>query len=324
MAILYPMRHLKNSLLALLLVCPSLVAQMNPHEQLQQAFILENQGQFGKAISVAKQLTNSHELSSVELGRAYIILGIAQETEGDLAEAHNAFERALHILDHDPEHITDYAAALDNYAALYSDSGQLEIAEQMWLKALHLRQESGDHTVIMRSLNNLAGLALSHSRVHEAKRYLKRATEEMKLANDIIDDDFAVLIETEAWLALAEHHPSEAVAKYQRSLALLKRTRGEQHWLTGWEYMLRGKAYAQSGDMDNALSDMRAGLVILEHALGNRNPKYFVAQMVYSQLLDRTGSHAEAAQIKATADQASRAFYRNQCVGCTINVAAFR
>ena len=146
----------------------------------------------------------------------------------------------------------------------------------------------------------------------------------MKVAYDTVDDDLAVFLETDAWLALAEHHPSEAVAKYHRSLDVLKRTRGQQHWLTGWEYMLLGRAYAELGDMNNALADMREGLLILEHALGNRNPKYFVAQMVYSHILDQTGSHAEAAQIKAAAEQASRAFYRNQCVGCTINVAAFR
>ena len=297
---------------------------MNPQEQLKQAFVLEHQGQFGKVVSIVKPLTDSHELTSLELGRAYMILGIAYESEGEPANAHNAFEHAIRILDHDSEHIPDYAAALDNYASLYSDSGQLEVAGNMWLKAFHLRQSSGDHAAIMRSLTTLAGLALSRNRVHEAKRYLKSASEEMKVAYDAVDDDLAVFLETDAWLALAEHHPSEAVAKYHRSLDVLKRTRGQQHWLTGWEYMLLGRAYAELGDMNNALADMREGLLILEHALGNRNPKYFVAQMVYSHILDQTGSHAEAAQIKAAAEQASRAFYRNQCVGCTINVAAFR
>jgi len=38
-----------------------------------------------------------------------------------------------------PSTRTDYAAALDNYAALYNNAGQQDIAGQMWLKALHLR-----------------------------------------------------------------------------------------------------------------------------------------------------------------------------------------
>ena len=58
---------------------------MNPQEQLKQAFVLEHQGQFGKVVSIVKPLTDSHELTSVELGRAYMILGIAYESEGEPA-----------------------------------------------------------------------------------------------------------------------------------------------------------------------------------------------------------------------------------------------
>jgi hypothetical protein len=69
---------------------------------------------------------------------------------------------------------------------------------------------------------------------------------------------------------------------------------------------------------------MDKGLIILKHTLGDRNPKYFAAQLAFSQVLDRAGSHAEAAQVNAAAQQALKAFYRDQCIGCTINVAAFR
>jgi tetratricopeptide (TPR) repeat protein len=207
---------------------------------------------------------------------------------------------------------------------LYNDAGQLDIAGQMWQKALRLRQQSGDHAGATRSFINLAGLALAQHRIREARRYLKRANVEMNWTGDLIDDDFATLLETEGWLALAEGNPSAAIAKYQGLLQICQRTRGEQHWLTAWEYLLRGQAYAQSGNMDRALADMSMGLTILDHALGNKNPKYFTAQIAYAQILDRTGSHAEAAQVKAAAEQASKAFYRGQCVVCTINVATFR
>ena len=318
------MRHLKKNLLTLLLACPPLFAQMNPHEQLRQAFALEQQGQFSKVIAMTKPLTDFNQLSGVELGRACILLGLAYHQEGKYAESSGAFEHSLHILEHDPDHVTDYAAALQNYASLYSDAGQLKIAGQMWLKALQLRQKSGDHAGVTRSLTNLAGLAIAQNKIHEAKRYLKRATDEMKWTHDLIDDDFAVLYETKGWLALTEGHPSAAVAEYQRSLEICKRTHGEEHWLTAWEYMLRGKAYFQSGDMNKAVADMRTGLVIFDHTLGQSNPKYFLAQIAYSEVLDRTGSHAEAAQVKAAAERASKAFYRDRCIGCTIGVAALR
>jgi tetratricopeptide (TPR) repeat protein len=318
------MGHLKKALLTLLVACLPLLAQIDPDEQLRQAFVLERQGQFGKVIAITEPLTESSQLSSLQLGRAFITLGVAYEGEGKFAEARNAFERSLQILDHDPEHVTDYAAALDNYAALYTNAWQPETAGQMWLKALHLRQQIGDHSGATRSFVNLAGLSLAQNRVRRARKYLKQAGDEMKLAHDLVDDDFAVLFETEAWLALAEGHPSVAAAKYGSSLEIVKRIRGEQHWLTGWDYMLRGKAYAQSHEIEKALDDMRKGLMILDQTLGDRNPKYLAAQIAYSEVLDRAGSHAEAAQINAAAQQGIKAFYRGQCLGCTINVAAFR
>jgi Tfp pilus assembly protein PilF len=317
------MGHPKKTLLTLLLACSPLFSQINP-EELHQAFVLEQQGQFDQVIAMTKPLTDSGQLTSIEIARACITLAVAHEGKGEIAEARNAFERALRILDHDPEHTTDYAAVLDNYAGLYNNAGQQDIAGQMWLKALHLRQQNGDHSGVTRSFMNLAGFALAQNRIREARKYIKQATEEKKQAHDLVDDDIAVLYETEAWLALAEGHASTAVAKYGRSLEIVKRTRGEQHWLTGWDYMLRGKAYAQSDDTQQALADMGKGLSILEHTLGDRNPKYFAAQFAYSQALDRAGSHTEAARLNEAAQRAMKTLYRDQCIGCTINIAAFR
>ena len=88
--------------------------------------------------------------------------------------------------------------------------------------------------------------------------------------------------------------------------------------------MVLGNAYAQSGDMETALADMSRGLSIIDKALGRRNPTYFAAQMAYSHVLDRAGWHAQAAQWKAAAEQTEKDLYGGQCVGCTINVAAFQ
>jgi tetratricopeptide (TPR) repeat protein len=318
------MRHTTRILITLLLACWPLFAQGNLHEQLRDALVLEQQGKFDSAIKMAKLVTDSNQLNGIELGRAYIILGVAYRAVGKFAAAQNSFEQSVRILERDPEHVSDYAAALNNYAGLYSDFGELHLAERMWLKALHLSQEIGDHTALTRSLRNLAGLSLAQKRVHEAKRYLNRASDEMKLARDLVDDDLVLLFETQAWVALAEGHPSAAVAGYQRALEVCTRSRGEQHWLTGWEHMLRGKAYAESGDTKTALADMREGLAILDHALGPKNPTYFLAQIAYSQVLERAGLREEAARLRATAEQARKDLYGSECVGCTITVAGFR
>jgi len=318
------MKRTKNHLLLVLLAGSALFAQTNPHEQLHDALVVERQGRFDLAIRLTQSVIDSNQLHGVELGRAWIMLGVACEVEGKLNQAQAAFERALGVLKREPEAADDYAAALDNYAGVYNDAGQVRLAFSLWTKAVAMWEKLGDHAAMMRSLTKLAGLSLAQRRRRDARRYLERASQEMRLSRDLVADDLAILCETQAWLALAEGHVSAAIAGYERALEIVKREHGDQSWLTGWEYMLCGKAYAQSADFDRALENMRKGLAIIDHALGTNNPKYFVAQIGYSQVLDQAGSHLEAAQLRGAAEQASKNFYRGQCPGCTINVAAFR
>jgi tetratricopeptide (TPR) repeat protein len=318
------MKPIEKVLLTVVLAGAQVWAQANPQELLHEAYVFEKQGQFDKAAAIAKDLADSGRVSGAELGRAWNVLGVVYTQQGKLLEAQDAFERALQLLGQEPQFVTDYAAALQNYGELYNDSGETAVAGKMWRKALDLLQRSGDHAGIARSLTYLAGLALAQNQVANGRKYLQHTAEEMKLTHDLSDDDMAFIYETQAWLARAGGHSSAAVAGYQRALELSKRIFGEGHWKTGWDYMLRGRAYAQSGNIEKALVDMRDGLGIMEQALGRKNPRYFVAQIAYAAVLDQAGLREQAAQLRAGVEQAQKDFYRSQCVGCTINVAAFR
>jgi tetratricopeptide (TPR) repeat protein len=298
-------------------------AQSHPQEQAQAAFALEQQGRFNDVIAILEPMMAGNQLAGADLGGASIMLGVAYEGAGNFVEAQRAFDRALRLLEHDPQHSSQYAAALANYGRLYTELNQLDAAESLWRQALQLRQQNGEHAPAVRSLIDLAGLALARNNVHEARDYLKAAAEEMKLARGLGDDDLAILSETRGWLALSEGHARAAIDEYQHALEICRRIHGEQHWLVGWEHMLVGKAYAQAGDLQHAESHMLQGLAILDRALGRKNPKYFVSENAYAQILDQAGAHEQAASIKSEADQASKEFYGAQCSGCTINKAAF-
>jgi hypothetical protein len=318
------MRHLYWTLLTLLLLRVPTFGQVNPQTVLHDALVLENRGSFESAAKVAKAAIDSRQLSGNELGRGYIILAVACQGAGDLANAQIAFEHALQVLERDREHPEDYASALENYAGFYSELGQLDVAAQMLRKAFHVRQGIGDHEGTALSLTRLGELALARNRVREARWYLQEASNEAKASPDLIDDDKAIFFESQGWLATAEHHAPAAVRAYQHALELVERSRGEQHWLAGWEHTLLGKAYAESGDFRSALANMQTGLTILDRALGQKNLKYFASELAYSRVLDQVGLHAEAAQMRAAAEKASKDYYRSQCAGCTINVNAFR
>jgi hypothetical protein len=68
---------------------------------------------------------------------------------------------------------------------------------------------------------------------------------------------------------------------------------------------------------------MRQGVAVLDRTLSRQNPHYLVAEMAYSRVLDATGSHAEAARIKASTETLLKDVYRKQCAGCTISAVAF-
>lgn len=318
------MRHLYWTLLTLWLLGMPTFGQADPHMVLHDALELENRGSFESAARVAKILIDSGQLSGNELGKGYIILAVACQGAGDWTNAQTALDHALQVLEHDREHPEDYASALENYAGFYGDLGQLNLAAPMYRKALQLRQKIGDHTGTVLSLTHLAEFALARNRIHEAERYLQSASDEAKASPDLTDDDLAYFLEIQGCLAIAEHHAPAAVTAYQHALELVERSRGEQHWLAGWEHMLLGRALAASGDLGNALANMQAGLNILDHGLGQKNPKYFAAELAYSRVLDQSGLHAEAAQFRAASEKASKDYYGGQCVGCTISVAAFR
>jgi hypothetical protein len=96
------MRHLYWTLLALPLLCMPIFGQSNPHTILHGALVLNNRGEFETAARFAKAAIDSRQLDGNELGRGYIILAVACQGAGDLANARIAFEHALQILAHDP------------------------------------------------------------------------------------------------------------------------------------------------------------------------------------------------------------------------------
>jgi tetratricopeptide (TPR) repeat protein len=313
-----------TALSTLLLVCTSLIAQSNPHDELRDALLLEQQGKFEMAIDMAKLALESNQLSGIELSRAYIILGVLYDQVGRFPEAKAALERSLHSLEHDPDHVSNYVAALNAYGDLYSGAGRLDVAKTVWVKALHLRRRVGENGEVLRSLLKLAHLALMRKRMHEAERDLKQASDVVSAGHDLIGDDFVLLFETQGSLAVSKGHKSEAIADFGRALELCRRLRGEEHWLTGWEHMLRGKAYAQSGDMNAASVDMQEGLAIMEHTLARENTIYVAAQIAYSEVLDGRGLHAEAAQLRTVAEQTCKHDLVTRCTRYAINITALR
>jgi tetratricopeptide (TPR) repeat protein len=297
-------------------------SQMDSEQRLGRLTALEQKGRYAEVTEPLGQLIRSNALDGRESGRAQLLLGIAYHQQGELAQAQSAYEKALHILSHNPEEAADHASALDNFARLSLDTGHPDTALRMETSALREYEGLSDHADIARSCATLASLEISRGHRRQGKEYLSRALQEAGLATGLDRDFFAAVSSAQGWLALLNKDTATAIAAYSRAVELWSDAHGEHHLLTGWGYMLLGKSYAQAGQCDEALQQMRKGLNILDQTIGTSDPKYLAAQISYSQVLDRSGEHDEAVRVRNSAQQALRRLSRDACADCTVSAFA--
>jgi tetratricopeptide (TPR) repeat protein len=250
-------------------------------------------------------------------------LALAYEDQGDFTDAQRAYERSIRALENSPNHVKDYAMALDDLGGLYQAMGHADLAVRIKEKTLHLYKKIGDHEGSAIACSDLAGLALSERRIRNSRKYLRLARREETLASALDDDNLAAISSMQGWLAQLQGDLSRSLTSYQLSLSLWQRRHGEEHASTGWGYILVGNIKAERGQTASALADMQRGLAILDRTLGRQHPRYLQADSAYLRLLERTEAHAEAAQMKTAAEQDLRKFYRHQCSDCTVSAVAF-
>jgi tetratricopeptide (TPR) repeat protein len=308
--------------LLLFAACP-LLSQMTPTQRLTQAYFLEKEGKPTPAISELQELLDSKSLDTVSTGKAWNILGLAYDDQGDFPLAQHAFEESLHILENLPGNTQDYAMALDDFGGLYVSTRQFKVADKLRTKALGLYEKVGDHGGIARASSDLAGTAFSQKNAERGSKYLERAVKEARFANDLGDDDRAAIASLQGWQAQIDGDFTMSAVRYQQSLDLLRKRHGEEHPFTGWGYLLLGEAHAEAGQLTTALGEMRQGIAILDRTLNRKNPRCLVAEIAYSRVLDATGFHSEAAQIKAAAEPLLKDIFRRQCAGCTVSATTF-
>jgi tetratricopeptide (TPR) repeat protein len=291
-------------------------------QQMNKLSALEQKGQYAEVVQPVFLLIESKALTERETGRAQLILGIAYHQQGEWKLAQSAYEKALQILSGHQEYAADRAAVLDNFAQLYLEMGYPDIAMPMEGNVLRAYEGLSDHTNVARSCITLAGLEINDGHRRKGKDYLQRALREAKVASGLDQDFFAQVSSTEGWLALLGGDTAAAISEYTQAVDLWAAAHGEDHMLTGWGYMLLGKSYAQAGQNALAMEQMRKGRRILERSTGTNSVKYLAAEIAYSEVLDRSGAHTEAARLKDSAEQGLAKLNRDACPRCSVSVAA--
>jgi len=302
----------------------ALPAQITPEQRLAHAYALEREGKPEQTIVELNALLDTKSLDTHGIGKAWNVLGLAYEDQGHYVESQHAYQISIRTFESLPDHTKDYAMVLDDLGGLYLEAGQPKLAFKLRKKAFGLYETSKDHAGMSRTSNNLAGVALTLNNRDEGRKYLERAGREAQMTSDLDGDDLAALASMQAWLAQLNGDLTTSVSRYKQSLALLIKRHGEEHPFTGWGYMLLGRAHAAMGESMTALTEMNQGRAILHRTLNNENPRYLTAEIAYSHVLDLTGAHQEAAQIRADATRRLKEEDSRQCGGCTVSATAFR
>src|SRR5262245_6759661 len=122
--------------LLLIALTMALLGQHALHAQLAGAYAQYARGDPRGAIAVLKQQLEdtSHELSGVERGIAWNLLGSAYQDVEEFQEARRCYDNALRILREIADARLDYAAAFMNMASLELAVGNVVTAKAMQLK----------------------------------------------------------------------------------------------------------------------------------------------------------------------------------------------
>ena len=296
----------------------------NLNDVVANAFGLLEKGRYETAISMLSPIAESPSTDKATRGRAWTVLGFAYKQDGQFEEARRCYEQALNIFNEAAIFDSDRAAALDYFGNLELDMGNLADGLRLFTEALQIDEKFQDHLRLATAYNHLAGIAIQQKRYKDAKRYLQSSEQEANSVANGKQELLADVYGTRWWLASATGKKGEAVEAYKQSLEACERQFGNQHPLTGWAYLLLGKAIAEDGHLEDGMKSIRGGLAILEATAGKQDLRYLAGEIAYSKLLDRSGAHAESARLASEAKQEIDSRIRSQCSNCTVSAWSFQ
>jgi len=320
------MKPFVSLFVSLVFICLSSFAQAPasaPQSHFNTSVDLVKHGKFSLAASVLEKEVQDPILTSVERGRVCALLAYTYKQQGRFDLAEKAFNHALRLMEKAGDLSNDYAATLDLYASMLMTTGELDTAAKALGEATHVYERLENHRGLSQIHTHNAELLIERHKYKQAEKRLAEARAEALLANA----SFTAVSEIDAttgWLAIATGRYRDGVAAYSAALEKCRGELGEGNAITGWSYLLLGKAQRLNHNVLEAKSDMQKGLAILKMTEGTNSLRYLAGELAYSELLERAGSHAEAARINSDANTTIRNMGSSHCAQCTVSVWGLR
>ena len=310
-------------LLAIATSAPLLRAQ-DPNPAIASLADMSRSGNFPQLIQAANSLLAAGKLSPADEAMTLTYLGYAHQQSGQFTEATASYEKALAIVDRDGQHTSDYAATLATLATVYAQIGQIDTAKHVLHRSIDMFESEGDHAGAAMVWNDLATIAAQQHARTEARKDMAHCISESHLASNMTPGELASLSTTEGRIAELDGDPRTAISDYQHALDLWQQTRENQQQRTAWLYVLLAGAYLQVGDLAAARETVTRGMSLLESTSGRQTPRYLLAELTYSKILDASGAHDQASQLRREAQSDLNTGTDRQRAQSQISVNALR
>jgi tetratricopeptide (TPR) repeat protein len=278
--------------------------------------------QFAQGVEHDKSLLQDAQQSGAPEGRqAYLwaLLGEDYEAVPDFFHAEEAYNKALHIWEHDPTQQGNYATALDNLGALYLAYSRIGEAAECRKKAREIRLRAGDALGLARSQERLAEVALVQHRFKDAAIEADEAYVELTARHDPIPSERISALVTAAIAKCMRHDCSKGRRTAEQALAVARENFAEESVPVAHSLLALGLAQSRTGDDAQAEQTMLQGIHILEEKSGPSSPAVLGALYEYRDFLEHVHRREQANALSSQLDS-RLSLLRSQCAGCSTSV----
>jgi tetratricopeptide (TPR) repeat protein len=256
---------------------------------------------------------------AAEAGALWADLGAEYQHATEFPQAEDAYNRSLHLLKTAPASGEEYAATLDNLAALYLIYGRVDDAESARKQALMVRQKLGDISGIGVSHIHLADIALARHQFKEAEKLALRGMEEMKSSSSPSREGMLSGLITVTYARCSRGHCDEGVTNAEQAIAFANSHFQPGSAAAGFALETLGFAKWKSGAIHDGEVAMVQGIQILRTDLAPADPRLAGALLQYRAYLIAEDRQTEAQEIheqvgKMTAESGV------YCSNCAVSV----
>ena len=274
----------------------------------EQALTLLNQGQFKKALPLARNALSLREEvlgdEHVEVAESLNTLGLILHQLTELSEAQSVIERSLRIRERKlgPLH-RRVSESLTNLGRVLYAKGQFSKARPLLQRGLNIREDASGMSApeVGMSLIHLAIVDMQLGDLAKGENEIERAIEILELLQESHPVELAMALNVYGNVLKRQGKYAAARSSLEQSLVLREQHLGASHPHVARTLNRLGTLAAQLGDLPLSLSLLQRALQIMENSLGAQNAE--VAGMlnevgrIYRIIgnLDNAQSHFERA-----------------------------